>query len=204
MRMRKKKRGAERLQECDDILIHAGSDIKSTPCILEVGCGKGKFISELALRDKDKYYVGLEKISDVLLIAAEKVKSKEIPNVNFIVDDVKNLSNYFGNGEVERIYLNFSDPWSKKGYHKRRLTYKTFLDIYKSVLTENGAIFMKTDNRDLFEFSIEQLSENGFDVKNITYDLHNSEFAENNIMTEYEQNFSSQGLNIHRLEAYLL
>ena len=204
MRMRKKKRGAERLLECDAILIHDSNDVKTKPIILEVGCGKGKFISELAVRDSDKHYVGLEKISDVLLIAAEKIKSTGINNVNFIVDDVKNLNNYFGNGEVERIYLNFSDPWSKKGYYKRRLTYKTFLDIYKSVLTEHGAIFMKTDNRDLFEFSIEQLSANGFDVRNITYDLHNSEFADNNIMTEYEQNFSSKGMNIHRLEAFLL
>ena len=204
MRMRKKKHGTERLEACGDIIIHDREDIKSVPVILEIGCGKGKFISELANRDKDKFYIGLEKISDVLLIAAEKVKSSDTTNVNFIVDDVKNLNNYLGAKEVERIYLNFSDPWSKKGYHKRRLTYKTFLEIYKTVLTDNGAIFMKTDNRDLFEFSIEQLSENGFDVRNVTYDLHNSEYAADNIMTEYETNFASKGFSIHRLEGYLL
>jgi len=204
MRMRKKKHGAERLEACGDIIIHSNEDIKSRPAVLEIGCGKGKFISELANRNKDKYYIGLEKISDVLLIAAEKIKSSEVKNVNFIVDDVKNLNNYIGEKEIERIYLNFSDPWSKKGYHKRRLTYKSFLDIYKTVLTDNGSIFMKTDNRDLFEFSIEQLSENGFDVKNVTYDLHNSEYADDNILTEYESNFASKGFPIHRLEAYLL
>jgi tRNA (guanine-N(7)-)-methyltransferase len=204
MRMRKKKHGTERLEACGDIIIQSGEDIKSTPVILEIGCGKGKFISELACRNKDKCFIGLEKVSDVLLIAAEKVKSAEITNVNFIVDDVKNLNNYLGEKSVSCIYLNFSDPWSKKGYHKRRLTYKTFLDIYKTVLADNGVIFMKTDNRGLFEFSIEQLSENGFDVRNVTYDLHNSPYAEDNIMTEYESNFVSQGLPIHRLEAYLL
>lgn len=204
MRMRKKKHGTERLQACDDIIIHNQDDLKSKPVILEIGCGKGKFISELASREPDKNFIGLEKISDVLLIAAEKIKRSNTQNVNFIIDDVKNLNNYFNKNDVEQIYLNFSDPWSKKGHHKRRLTYKSFLDIYKSVLTDNGVIFMKTDNRDLFEFSIEQLSQNGFDVKNITYNLHNSEYAANNIMTEYEQNFTSKGFNIHRLEAYLL
>lgn len=201
--MRKKKHGAERLQVCNDIIIHSREDIKTKPVILEIGCGKGKFISELAICESDKYFIGLEKIPDVLLIAAEKIKRYDIKNVSFIIDDVKNLNNYFINNEVERIYLNFSDPWTKKGYHKRRLTHKSFLDIYKSVLTGNGAIFMKTDNRDLFDFSVEELSANGFTVKNITYDLHNSEFADDNIMTEYEQIFSSKGYKINRLEAYL-
>lgn len=204
MRMRKKKHGAVRLSVCDDIIIHSADDVRKTPVTIEIGCGKGKFISEMSIREPDRYFIGLEKISDVIVIAAEKIKHANITNVDFINDDVKNLNNYFVENTIDRIYLNFSDPWLKKRHHKRRLTYKTFLDIYKSVMTANGVIYIKTDNRNLFEFSIEQLSSNGFAVKNITYDLHNSEFADGNIMTEYEQVFSAKGLKIHRLEAYLL
>jgi len=203
MRPRKKKHGDERREACQDIIITDKTQIKSKPVIIEIGCGKGRFITELAARHPDKYFIALEKVPDIIVLAAEKIKNENIPNVNFICDDVKNLLNYFGENEVESIYLNFSDPWPKAGHHKRRLTYKSFLDIYRYILTANGKIYLKTDNRPLFDFSIEQLSENGFTMDNITYDLHNSEYNLDNIMTEYETNFSAKGFAINRLEARL-
>ncbi|MCL2517857.1 MAG: tRNA (guanosine(46)-N7)-methyltransferase TrmB [Oscillospiraceae bacterium] len=203
MRPRKKKHGDERREACQDIIITDKTQIKSKPVIIEIGCGKGRFITELAARHPDKYFIALEKVPDIIVLAAEKIKNENIPNVNFICDDVKNLLNYFGENEVESIYLNFSDPWPKAGHHKRRLTYKSFLDIYRYILTANGKIYLKTDNRPLFDFSIEQLSENGFTMDNITYDLHNSEYNSDNIMTEYETNFSAKGFAINRLEARL-
>jgi len=203
MRPRKKKHGDERRDACKDIIITENNQIRIKPVTIEIGCGKGRFISQLATRNPEKYYIAIEKVSDIIVLAAEKIKNENIPNVDFICDDVKNLLNYFGGNEVDAIYLNFSDPWPKKGHHKRRLTYKSFLEIYRYILTDNGTIYLKTDNRPLFDFSIEQLSENGFTVENITYDLHNSEYNADNIMTEYETNFSAKGFAINRLEARL-
>ena len=204
MRMRKKKHGAERIASCGSIVIKSPDEIPKSGVYLEIGCGKGTFISESAKREPDKSFIGLERGSDVLLLAAEKIKNNGQENVHFIIGDAKNLPEYFEPASVERIYLNFSDPWPKKGYHKRRLTHKNFLEIYKSVLVPNGAIFFKTDNRDLFDFSLEQFAEAGFELKNLTYDLHNSEFNEGNIVTEYEANFSAKGFKINRVEAHLL
>ena len=206
MRMRKKKHGAERLMACGDIVVTDPAELfgNGTVYELEIGCGKGGFISGLAERYPDKNFAAMEKVTDIIMFAAEKAKANEQTNIKFINADAKNLAEYFDKGQVSRIYLNFSDPWPKKGYYKRRLTYAGFLDTYKSILCEGGAIFMKTDNVTLFDFSLESFAANGFDVRNVTRDLHNSEFNEGNIMTEYEKNFSEQGIPICRLEAYKL
>jgi len=204
MRMRRKKHGDERRERCAELFLKEFPIVTDQrPIELEIGCGKGKFITETAVRNPDRRYIAMERVADVVLIAAEKTKEEDIKNLSFIIGDAKLVTEYFPPHSVERIYLNFSDPWPKKGYYKRRLTYKDFLALYKEILVPGGAIFMKTDNRGLFDFSLEQFSENGFELRNITYDLHNSEYAADNIVTEYETNFSQKGFTINRVEAYL-
>lgn len=214
MRMRKKKHRNERLSACSDFIISQRDELLLDkrisdgngiikPVQLEIGCGKGSFISECAKRSPNTVFIAMEKVTDVILLAAEKIKAEGIQNVLFINGDAKNLSEFFKDGEVSRIYLNFSDPWPKAGHYKRRLTYKDFLEIYKSVLTKNGEIFFKTDNRPFFDFSLLQLEESGFKLRNITNDLHQSEYNQENIVTEYEANFSAKGFTINRVEAYL-
>ena len=202
MRARKKKHGAERLAAVSDIFIEKPEISNDKKLYIEIGCGKGKFIIENAEKNPDIFYVAIEKVPDVILLAAEKTKQKELNNIKFMMCDAKGLTETFPPKSVDRIYLNFSDPWPKAKHYKRRLTYKTFLDVYRYILKDDGAIFFKTDNAGLFEFSLEQFELDKWNLKNITYDLHNSEFAADNIMTEYEKNFSEKGFNIHRLEAY--
>ncbi len=214
MRMRKKKHGAERINACSDIIIQNttintdnvnkifGCDA-TRPLWLEIGCGKGGFVSALAARHPDVNIIALERIADVAMLAMEKCKAAELPNVRFIVGDVSKLWDIFENGTIDRIYLNFSDPWPKAGHAKRRLTHRRFLEQYRRILKPDGAIFFKTDNRGLFDFSLEEFRDCGFRLENLTYDLHASEWAEDNIMTEYEKNFSEKGFSINRVEAWL-
>ena len=202
MRARKKKHGAERLAAVSDIFIEKPEYTDNKKLYVEIGCGKGKFIIENAEKNPDISYIAIEKVPDVILLAAEKTKERNLSNVRFMMTDANKLTEVFEKGSVDRIYLNFSDPWPKAKHYKRRLTYKTFLDVYRYILKDGGAIYFKTDNAGLFEFSLEQFTEDNWELKNITYDLHNSEFASDNIMTEYEKNFSEKGFNIHRVEAY--
>ncbi len=203
MRARKKKHGAERLAAVSEYFTQIPELDSNKVTYLEIGCGKGKFIIENAERNPDINYIAVEKVSDVILLAAEKASERELKNIKFMICDAKGLTEVFPPHSVDYIYLNFSDPWPKAGHYKRRLTYKAFLDVYRHILKEDGAIFFKTDNAGLFEFSLEQFTEDGWKLKNVTYDLHNSEFAKDNIMTEYEKNFSEKGFNIHRLEAWV-
>lgn len=207
MRMRRKKHGAERLGVCREkgVVITSRDELSGDwlPAAVEIGCGKGSFIVGLAKKHPDRKFVALERIADVALLAAERIAAEELANVKLIVTDVKNLADYFGPGEISEIYMNFPDPWPKKGYCKRRLTYKTYLELYKSCLVTGGGLFFKTDNRPLFDFSLEQLAESGFELKNVTFDLHASEYAAENIVTEYETTFSAKGFAINRVEAYL-
>ncbi len=203
MRARKKKHGAERLAAVSEYFITKPELEGDKLTYLEIGCGKGKFIIENAERNPDVNYIAVEKVSDVILLAAEKARDRELKNIKFMICDAKGLTEIFPPHSVDYIYLNFSDPWPKAGHYKRRLTYKSFLDVYRQILKEDGAIFFKTDNAGLFEFSLEQFTEDGWRLENVTYDLHNSEFAKDNIMTEYEKNFSEKGFNIHRLEAWV-
>lgn len=169
------------------------------PIHIEIGMGKGQFLTELALRNPNINYIGIEKFTSVILRASEKFETIDIKNVKLINVDALNLNEYFDEGEIERIYLNFSDPWPKNAHAKRRLTSNRFLPIYEQILCKNGEIHFKTDNRLLFEFSLESLNNYGLLLSNISLDLHNSNF-EGNIMTEYEERFSQFG-PIYRLEA---
>ena len=216
MRMRKKKHGAERIEACSDLLIQnttlSGDKIQEIfkrddgaahPLWLEIGCGKGDFACGTAERYPEADFIALERVPDVAMLAMEKCKSREIPNVRFMIGNIAKLWDVFADGSVDRIYLNFSDPWPKASHYKRRLTYRDFLEQYKRILKPGGAIFFKTDNRGLFDFSLEEFRECGFRLENLTYDLHNSEYAADNIMTEYERNFSAKGFSINRVEEWL-
>ncbi len=202
MRMRKKKHGAERISACSEYFIPEGTVISDFPIELEIGCGKGSFISGLSKRFPERNYIAMERVSDVILLAAERIKSEDAKNVKFIIGDARNLKEYFPASSVSRLYLNFSDPWPKKGYAKRRLTHRGFLELYKEILVPDGEIVFKTDNIGLFEFSLEEFAAAGFKLKELTYDLHNSEYNAENIVTEYEKNFSEKGFKINRVVAY--
>ena len=203
MRARKKKNGEKRLEAVSEYFIEKPILSPDKKTFVEIGCGKGKFIIENAEKNPDIDYIAVEKVPDVILLAAEKAKERDIKNIRFMICDAKELTELFGENSVDLIYLNFSDPWPKAKHYKRRLTYKAFLDVYRSILKPDGAVFFKTDNIGLFEFSLEQFTLDNWNLKNVTYDLHNSEFAEDNIMTEYEKNFSEKGFNINRLEAWI-
>ncbi len=211
MRVHKKKHGAERLEACGNIVIkdlRAEGNSSQTlfgndkPLRIEIGCGKGDFIVGTAAKEPDVNFLAVEKVSDVLVIAAEKVKASGLDNVRVCCIDAKELTEIFEPHSIDRIYLNFSDPWPKARHEKRRLTYRTFLEIYKQILKEDGAIYFKTDNRGLFDFSLEEFKEFGIRMEKLTFDLHNSEYMEGNVMTEYEKRFSSMGVPINRVECY--
>ena len=164
------------------------------PVRIEIGMGKGRFISTLAAQNPDINYVGIEKYSSVLLRAVEKQEELQLPNLRFIRMDAENICEVFGAGEVDRIYLNFSDPWPKDRHAKRRLPSRQFLARYDVILKKEGTLEFKTDNRPLFDFAIEELEPAGWKAQVITYDLHNdAALMEGNVMTEYEEKFSSVG-----------
>ena len=171
------------------------------PLHIEVGMGKGKFITELAELHPDINYVGIERYSSVLLRAVQKLEGRELPNLRLLCVDASELPEYFGNGEVDRIYLNFSDPWPKDRHARRRLTSPRFMNVYDQVLAEDGRVEFKTDNQGLFAYSLTSIPEAGWEVLEYTHDLHHSEMAEGNVMTEYEEKFSSAGNPICKLVA---
>lgn len=172
------------------------------PIHIEVGMGKGQFIIEMAKRNPEINYIGIEKYSSVLVRAVEKLEDFEQNNLRLIRMDAENIEEVFDKDEVDRIYLNFSDPWPKDRHAKRRLTSTRFLERYDNILTPEGRVMFKTDNKDLFDFSLEQVEEAGWILENHTYDLHHSEYNEGNVMTEYEEKFSAKGNPICRLVAY--
>ena len=172
------------------------------PIHLEIGTGKGRFLTELAAKNPDINFLGMEKYASVLLRAVQKQEALALPNLRFLCADAKDLEALFSDGEIARIYLNFSDPWPKDRHAKRRLTACNFLELYARVLSSQGALAFKTDNRPLFDFSLAQAKEAGWRVEDITYDLHESPFAPDNIMTEYEERFSSLGNPICRFLAH--
>lgn len=220
MRMRKKKHLEDRLAACAGVMIYmqnqnefADDPLKDelffdcqkvfgndNPVQLEIGCGKGAFIIELAKRNPDINYIAVEKTPNVLVTGAEALMESGIKNVRFCLGQAEYLLHLFRPHTVDRLYLNFSCPFPKESYAKHRLTHTRFLEIYREVLKSGAEIHQKTDNRRLFEFSIEHFSANGFVMKNVSLDLHNSGF-EGNIMTEYETRFTNMGLPIYRLEA---
>lgn len=172
------------------------------PIHIEIGMGKGKFLIQMAKENPNINYIGIEKYSSVLIRAVEKRSETELNNIWLIRFDAEYINDIFDENEIDRIYLNFSDPWPKDRHAKRRLTSKEFLARYDKFLKPEGEIIFKTDNRGLFDFSLEQIDIAGWKLRNYTYDLHNSEYAVGNVMTEYEEKFSAMGNPIHRLVAY--
>lgn len=164
------------------------------PIHVEIGMGKGQFIHTLAKLNPDINYVGVEKYSTVLLRAVQKMEQEELPNLVFLRMDAEDVDKVFGEAEVDKIYLNFSDPWPKDRHAKRRLPSRAFLARYDKILKKDGRLEFKTDNRDLFDFAVEELEPAGWQADVITYDLHADEkLMEGNVMTEYEEKFSSMG-----------
>ena len=171
------------------------------PIHIEIGMGKGQFIMTLAKEHPEINYVGIEKYSSVLVRALEKQQEMELPNIKFIRMEAENIAEVFAPDEVTRIYLNFSDPWPKDRHAKRRLTSVQFLQRHENILQKDGHLIFKTDNRDLFDFSLEQVEEaEHWILLNHTFDLHHSEYVEGNVMTEYEQRFVEKGNAICRME----
>ena len=170
------------------------------PVYIEIGMGKGRFISTLAQLTPDINYIGIEKYSSVLLRAVEKQDELQLSNLRFIRMDAENIGDVFAEGEVDKIYLNFSDPWPKDRHAKRRLTSRQFLGRYDGILKADGKVEFKTDNKDLFDFSLEEVKEAGWILEAYTYDLHHeAAMNEGNVMTEYEQKFSEMGNPICKL-----
>ena len=174
----------------------------NNPIHIEIGMGKGKFIHTMAKLHPDINYVGIEKYSSVLLRAIQKMEEEELPNLKFLRMDAEDIATVFAPGEVDRIYLNFSDPWPKDRHARRRLPSREFLARYDVILKKEGRIAFKTDNRDLFDFAVEELEPAGWKAEVITYDLHGDEkLMEGNVMTEYEEKFSAMGNPICKLIA---
>ncbi len=209
MRMRKKKHLDERLEMCRHLIIsditEYNGDIKAVfgdnkPLRMEIGCGKGGFILETAKRNRNVNFIAVEKNLNVLVLAAEKIKNEGLTNVKFLAGDANILRGFETKTKCEIIYINFCDPWHKNSYRRRRLTHEQHLTLWKKLLGEHGEIHFKTDNKMLFEFSLNSFADYDMRLKNITFDLHNSDFKEN-VMTEYEQLFSEKGQPIYRCEA---
>lgn len=212
MRMRKKKHSAERLAACERY-VYSGEGVLSDACspfgmrdakvYLEIGAGKGRFACAMAERNPDVCYYAMERVTDCVVLAAERAASGEfgeLGNLKFVIETADELLGMFKPASIDAIFLNFSDPWSKKGYAKRRLTHRRYLALYMTLLRDGGVIRFKTDNVGLFDFSLEEIEAMGLKPSIVTRDLHASEWNEGNIMTEYEENFSSQGININMLE----
>lgn len=169
------------------------------PLRVEIGMGKGKFIHALAAQNPRINYLGIEKYSSVLLRALQKMETEPLPNLLFIRMDAEDITEVFDREEVDRIYLNFSDPWPKDRHAKRRLPSREFLSRYDQILKKDGVLEFKTDNKDLFDFALEELLPAGWEALKVTFDLHHdAEMMEGNIMTEYEEKFSSKGNPIYK------
>ena len=202
-------KGASKVIEASECVILNPNDYKgkwkkvfnnSNPIHIEIGMGKGDFIIGMAKMYPNINFIGIEMYDSVIVKAITKLNQEELDNIKLIRMDARLIEDVFDK-EIDLIYLNFSDPWPKNRCAKRRLTHERFLTRYENIFKNKKTIYMKTDNIDLFAFSIESLSEFGYKLKNVTLDLHNSDF-ENNVMTEYERKFSSKGVKINRLEAY--
>lgn len=172
------------------------------PIHIEIGMGKGQFIMQLAKEHPDINYIGIERYSSVLLRALQKMEIEPLPNIRFLCMDASIITEVFDKEEVAKIYLNFSDPWPKERHAKRRLTSRQFFERYDKILAGNGVVEFKTDNDDLFAFSMEEVAEAGWTLDAHTFDLHHDPVLnEGNVMTEYEEKFSSLGHPIHKLIA---
>ena len=201
MRLRKKPHTDEKLKQFEDFVITDKNLVPSSQFLVpnlhvELGTGMGDFITQIAERNPQINYIGLEVEKTCVLSAAREVREKNLSNVRLIVFDINNISELFGEHEVDRLYINFCDPWPKKRHAKRRLTHVRFLEMYRKILKPGGEIYFKTDNRGLFDFSLEQFALAGLEVRDVTNDLHANE-PPDNIRTEYENKFSAAGVPIN-------
>lgn len=211
MRMRPKKNRDKRMEKVEYLFVKQNEDGVVDLCdsygiegdlYLEIGCGKGAFITGLSEQYPDKRLLAVELVPDVLMMAMEKADREGKKNICFLNANAENIADIIPTGSVSRLYLNFSDPWPKKRNAKRRLTSPLFLERYKKILAPKGKIFFKTDNKGLFDYSLESFVEKGFNVSDVCFDLHSDPiFNSDNIETEYEKNFSAKGFNINRLVA---
>lgn len=209
MRMRKRPGAADLLASHPELVVDEPEKWQGRwaerfgnnhPIHIEIGSGKGQFVVGMAKAHPEINYIGIDMQLSVLSLALEKALAEELPNLQLLHVNGEALTQYFGESEVDQIYLNFSDPWPKTRHAKRRLTYKTFLAVDEEILKPNGEIHFKTDNQGLFEYSLSSFSKYGMRIEQVWLDLHNSKF-EDNIMTEYEEKFSSRGQRIYRVEA---
>ena len=211
MRMRRKKHGAERIAACSDLLIEHPELLMADPCApfpqkkplaLEIGCGKGAFACGTAAAVPEVNLIAMERVADVACLALEKASAcadQRPDNLRFIIGNTENLPEWLPAHCLDTIYLNFSDPWPKARHAKRRLTHRRLLELYFTLIKDGGALFFKTDNRPLFDFTLEELVALGVTPDYVTYDLHASPYNEGNIRTEYEENFSAKGFSINAL-----
>ncbi|MGN0342250.1 MAG: tRNA (guanosine(46)-N7)-methyltransferase TrmB [Roseburia sp.] len=171
-----------------------------SPIHIEIGMGKGRFIMELATENPDINYIGMERYDSVLYRALQKMEENPLPNLRFLCEDAALLPEFFEKGEIQRIYLNFSDPWPKDRHAKRRLTSRQFLERYDQILADDGRLEFKTDNEGLFDFSLDEVEQSKWNLDAVTRDLHHdARLCEGNIMTEYEEKFSSMGNPIFKM-----
>lgn len=208
MRMRKKPNLVPRMEACSDIWIRNPEELRgkwrelypeARELRLEVGCGKGKFTAETAAAEPDILLVAMERVPEAMVMAMEKVKNMGLHNVFFIGEDVARAAELFAPDEVDLLYINFCDPWPHKKHAPRRLTHQGFLELYKKILKPGAEIHFKTDNAGLFDFSLEQFQLSGYELKNVTHDLHKD--GPVGIMTGYEEKFYGLGTPICRCEA---
>jgi len=210
LRMRKKKNLDTRMAHCSPWLVQTPEDHKGRwrelmvqrtdcPLYLEIGCGKGRFTVETAATAPDALYIAIERVADAMVIAMERARAQELDSVFFLDEDASRLPDLFSLREVDRIYINFCDPWPSNKHARRRLTHTGFLSIYWQLLKPGGEIHFKTDNQDLFEYSLFQFPKEGFTLKDVTRDLHGQDIC--GIMTDYEEKFYNEGLSINRCVA---
>mgnify|MGYP001121058422 CR=1 FL=1 len=208
MRMRKKRNLIPRMERCAALLVkepalHRSRWRSDFPGFqelhLEIGCGRGRFTVEIAKQNPHVFFIAIERVADAMIIGLERAMEEVLTNIRFITQDASNLLEFFGEGELDRIYLNFSDPWPGKRHAKRRLTSERFLPVYKKILRPGGAIHFKTDNNELFEYSLGTFQEAGFALSEITRNLH--ERGPVGAMTDYEMKFHAQGVSINRCVA---
>ena len=211
MRQRHIRNREEILKDCGEYLVQDPRSLrgqwrsafgKEGPLKLEIGSGKGRFITQMALAHPDENFIACEGQYNVYPRILQKAKALELSNMLLLGEYIADPSDFFADGEIDGIYLNFSDPWKKRTAN-RRLTYRTKLEGYKRICSPGAVLEFKTDNDDLFDFSLEELSAVGLTPSTVEYDLHASEFAENNVLTEYEEKFTVIGSKIKFLRVYL-
>ncbi|MGM9619791.1 MAG: tRNA (guanosine(46)-N7)-methyltransferase TrmB [Oscillospiraceae bacterium] len=209
--MRKKKNLAPRMERCETCWVREPEALRGSwrslmpeakDIHLEIGCGKGRFTVEMAKQHPETLFLAVERVLDAMVVAMERAEREEVRNVFFLGIDARSLPEVFAPGEIQRIYLNFSDPWPGNRHAKRRLTHGNFLRLYRAVLSEGGALHIKTDNSALFDFSLAEIPRFGFVLSEVTRDLHAD--GPQGVMTDYERKFYEEGLPIHRCVATMV